>query len=159
MRIETVLTKVEITPSENNDAAGLMNQAYTYLRDMEAFPNYMENVQQVTLTPKSGNQSIVEWETMVEEAEFNWTQVNSYDESKRTIQFKLIEGDFDLLEGEWKVMEDSHKYFLSLELRYAIGLPVIEDVLGPILNEKMQSNSLSMLRSIKTRLEATHDAN
>ena len=159
MRIETVATRVEIKTPENRDTDGFLSLAYDFLKDMEAFPNYMENVLQVRITPKSENQSIVEWETRVEEAEFKWKQVNSYNESNRSIQFELIEGDFDLLEGEWKVIEGSQKIFLSLELRYAIGLPVIEDVLGPILNEKMESNSLSMLRSIKNRLETTYDSN
>ena len=158
MTIENIETRVEIFPISTSHKEKFLNRAYDHLCDMESYSDYMEDVINVEVKPHSANESLVNWETKVEDAEFSWKQINHYDKKSRSVSFKLVEGDFDMLEGEWQIMEDMSKYFLRLKLQYNIGLPVIEDVLGPILKEKMKTNSLNMLTSLKTRLEEGNDA-
>ncbi len=152
MQIEQIITTVELKQPVGKETGPYLDEAFLCLKDMESYPSFMEDVLRVKLKPLSANQSFVEWETKVEDAHFNWKQINTYDHEKREIRFEMVEGDFEKLEGKWKVGAENKKFLLSLDLRYAIGLPVIEEVLGPILNEKMQANSLSMLTSIKNKI-------
>ena len=130
-----------------------LNSALVEKWTLDEAMDYMENVAQIVEEPEGKNNSIISWDCMVDDVEFSWKQRNTYDEGNHLIAFELIEGDFDVLEGAWQVLEDSGKVHLRLNIRYSIGLPVIEDVLGPILKEKLEENSISMLNSIKNRLE------
>lgn len=145
-------TCVEINLPENSDMIKQKSDAYIILSDMTSFPNYMPNVLGVDEKKITETTSIVNWQCKIDNAPFSWTQENTYDRSNFAINFCLVEGDFDALNGTWKVEDDDKKLILKLQLDYSIGMPVIEDILGPILREKLKSNSLEMLNFIKDRL-------
>ncbi|MFO7752089.1 MAG: SRPBCC family protein [Desulfobacteraceae bacterium] len=152
MRIEHVTTQVQINLSQEEDLAEIAENAYAFICDMVSFPNYMADVLKVE-EKRSGTKSIVSWECLIDGVPFNWVQENTYDGPSFVIFFELLEGDFELFEGSWNVEKHHNQVNLGLNLRYAIGLPVIEEVLGPILKEKLKKNSFSMLEDIKKRLE------
>ncbi len=153
MKTEEIVACVEVKSKGDKDIQSFLSEAYCCLKDMKSFPNYMENVIRIVIEESDTDSSIITWDCMIEDAEFSWKQRTFYDEVNRTIKFELIEGDFDALEGAWQVVEDTRKFYLRLTLKYSIGLPVIEDVLGPIVKKKLKENSLSMLNSIKEKLE------
>lgn len=152
MKIEKVETVVKLDPPDGIRTESYLDEAYSCLKEMESYPSYMADVLRISVKPLTPNTSHVEWEAKVEDARFNWTQINTYDHENRSIQFEMTEGDFELLDGLWQIVAKEDRYHLQLNLRYAIGLPVIEEVLGPVLKKKMQANSLSMLSSIKDRI-------
>lgn len=152
MKIEKIETTVRIEPPDGIPPESYLDDAYSCLKDMESYPSYMADVLSVKSKPLTANTSHVEWEAKVEDARFSWKQINTNDHENRTVQFEMTEGDFELLDGQWQVAANESLYYLRLNLRYAIGLPVIEEVLGPVLKKKMQTNSLSMLSSIKRRI-------
>ncbi len=153
MTVEQLTCKVNIKTSSASDIEGIMDQSYNLLKDMESFPDYMENVVNVSEKIVSKKSSTMEWDCVIDDAEFNWVQKTDYDTSNHLINFELIEGDFETLEGFWKISKGEDIIFLQLTLKYAMGLPVIEDVLGPILKQKLEKNSYSMLNSIKNKIE------
>jgi ribosome-associated toxin RatA of RatAB toxin-antitoxin module len=149
-------TRVDVELGENVDVDGIRSAAYSLLSDMESFPQYMPNVLEVVEKKLPNGKSLVEWRCAIEGAPFVWTQENTYDSENHAIHYRLVAGDFDALEGSWKVEPAPKGLSLKLALRYALDLPVIEDVLGPVLREKLQSNSRQMLTHIKDRLVALH---
>jgi ribosome-associated toxin RatA of RatAB toxin-antitoxin module len=152
MKIEKIETAVRIELPDGIPPESYLDEAYSCLKDMESYPSYMADVLCVKSKPLTANTTHVEWEAMVEDAKFNWKQINTNDHENRTIHFEMTEGDFELLDGQWQVAANENLYSLRLNLRYAIGLPIIEEVLGPVLKRKMQTNSISMLSSIKKRI-------
>lgn len=42
-------------------------------------------------------------------------------------------------------------------MSFSIGLPIIEDVLGPVLRDKLMTNTQTILASIKKRIEVSHE--
>ena len=148
MRLEKFSAIVEIVPSDIKDVSAFLNRAYEYLKDITSFPTYMQNVTKIT-EEKIDNETYHSWEIIIEDAEFEWRQKTVCDAVTRTVKFYMVDGDFEKLEGAWIVADEGSRYSLQLQMIYSIGLPVIEDVLGPVLKEKLQSNSYEMLRNIK----------
>ncbi|MCP4136872.1 MAG: hypothetical protein GY754_38230 [bacterium] len=153
MNLEEVSCTVAVETAPTMDIEKIMDESYNLLKGMGSFPDYMENVVSVSEKSDSENSSTIEWDCVIDDAEFNWVQKTYYELSNRLIRFELIEGDFETLEGAWQVSKREESITLRLTLKYAIGLPVIEEVLGPILRKKLESNSYSMLNSIKSILE------
>ncbi|MBN1498461.1 MAG: SRPBCC family protein [Spirochaetes bacterium] len=152
MKIEKFDAAVEIAPPEPGDTGMFLDRAYKYLGDITSFPSYMQNVTRIT-EEKSSDETYHHWEILVDDAEFQWKQKTVHDAENRAIQFTMVDGDFEKLEGAWTVATDGSRHSLQLQMTYSIGLPVLEDVLGPVLKEKLQSNVYDMLNSIKERLE------
>jgi ribosome-associated toxin RatA of RatAB toxin-antitoxin module len=126
--------------------------AYSILCDMSSFPEYMPNVLSVTERSLSETKSLVEWRCSIDGAPFAWTQENTYDRDHHAVHFSLLEGEFDELHGSWLIEDAGDALALKLRLQYALELPVIEDVLGPILKEKLHSNSTQMLNHVRERM-------
>jgi ribosome-associated toxin RatA of RatAB toxin-antitoxin module len=152
MAMHSLEACVHVEVGGTSDVVQMKSAAYSILCDMTSFPKYMPNVLEVTEKTLSSNTSLVEWRCTIEGAPFVWTQENTYDADNYTVRYRLVAGDFDSLEGCWKIEQSREGLALKLVVSYALDLPVIEDVLGPVLREKLQSNSLQMLSHIKERL-------
>jgi len=153
MRIDKFKTTVEVIPVGSREIKDHSLNAYALLKDMPSFPKYMENVLSVVKKTGDEGEDFFSWECLIDDVEFKWTQKNIYNEDDRLIKYQMIEGDFEVFEGVWQVITHNNKLNLEFYLKYSIGLPVIEDVLGPVLKEKLEENSLKMLNSIKAELE------
>ncbi len=152
MALHSLETCVMVEIDGASDVERMKSVAYSLLSDMTSFPQYMPNVLEVVEKRLSSNRSRVEWRCTIEGAPFTWTQENTYDADNHAVHYRLIAGDFDSLEGSWRIEPSSGGLALKLLLTYALDLPVIEDVLGPVLREKLHSNSHQMLSHIKERL-------
>lgn len=156
MALNSLETSVLVETSEASDLERMKSVAYALLSDMPSFPRYMPNVVEVVEQRLSANRSRVEWRCTIEGAPFEWTQENTYDAEHHAVHYRLLSGDFDALEGSWRVEPSRNGLALKLLLTYALDLPVIEDVLGPVLREKLETNSHQMLSHIKERLVSLH---
>lgn len=76
---------------------------YNLLKDMESYPEFMENVKQVTLLEGRRDKTITEWEIDFDGTAITWKQENIFDGRKMSIRFKMLEGDFGRYEGEWNL--------------------------------------------------------
>lgn len=153
MTVENVETRVEIFPDDLEQTDNFLDRAFVHLRDLKTYSDYMDDVINVKVEAMEVDKDLVSWETKIDNAEFDWKQITIYDKTNHSINFELIEGDFDMMKGKWQVLEEESKFFFRLDIQYDIGLPVIEDVLGPVLKGKLQVNSLNMLSELKKRIE------
>lgn len=156
MNIQNFDISVDINPGNGTEKDQYLDKAYAYLKDMKSFPDYMENVKGIQEETDENDTLCHSWNIIIEDAEFQWKQRTVADEKKRHINFDLIEGDFEHMQGSWKVTEDNERCSLQLTMEYSIGLPIIEDVLGPVLSEKLKANTFTILNTIKDRLEVSN---
>jgi ribosome-associated toxin RatA of RatAB toxin-antitoxin module len=127
--------------------------AWSIITDYTRYPQFMQNVDNVEIREKTENNSISIWYVTIEEAPLQWMEKDYYDQTNYTLRFESISGDFENINGFWKVedLEDSG-IKLTFHVDYNLGIPVIEDVLGHILKEKMKTNIDSMIHAIKEEL-------
>ncbi|MBD3321056.1 MAG: hypothetical protein GF350_08190 [Chitinivibrionales bacterium] len=127
--------------------------AWDIISDYSQYPRIMESVDKVTIIEKESDHGRSEWFVTVEEAPLTWIERDYYDRNNYEIRFESIDGDFDSINGRWKVEDyDKGGIRINFDIDYVLGIPVIEEVLGDILRQKMKSNMDSMVGAIKSEL-------
>ena len=127
-------------------------EAFRVVEDIERFPEFMPSVNAINLIEVDGNRKVAEWDTTIDDAPLDWVEEGIYDHDNLIVRFRALEGVFDRFDGYWQVEPDGEGSRVSFELSYGIGLPEIEDIVGPILRKRMIENAESMLDAIEQRL-------
>jgi coenzyme Q-binding protein COQ10 len=129
------------------------HQIYELAKDMERYSDFMPDVEYVKIIKRDGNTTTTRWKTLVEEAPIEWTEVDVFDDTNTRIDYKLIEGDLDKFEGAWTFVERDGVTHVVLGVDYDFGVPTLAELIGPILQKKVEENSMMMLRALKDRCE------
>ena len=124
-------------------------RAFEVVEDLERFPEFMPNVNSLTLLEAEGNRKVAEWDITIDDAPLSWIEEGIYDKQNLIVRFRSLEGVFDRFDGYWQVVPEGDGSRVNFELIYEIGLPEIEDIVGPILRERMIENVESMLEAIE----------
>jgi coenzyme Q-binding protein COQ10 len=128
---------------------------YELAKDMERYPEFMPDVETVKILESNGNQTVTRWKTLVEEAPIEWTEVDIFDDAHTRIDYRLIEGDLDKFEGAWTFEERNGVTKVVLGVDYDFGVPTLAELIGPILQKKVEENSQMMLRALKEKCESS----
>jgi coenzyme Q-binding protein COQ10 len=133
---------------------GEPEEIFNFARDMEKFPEYMRDVEEVNVLERNNGNTITEWVTNIDGTPLIWTEEDNFDEENLVITYKMIEGDLDKFEGEWKFTPDSNGGCkVTLGVDYDFGMPSLTDLIGPTLKEKVRENSEMMLEGMKKKIE------
>jgi ribosome-associated toxin RatA of RatAB toxin-antitoxin module len=128
--------------------------AWSVISDFSRFPALMKSVDKVSVLESGGDRGVSEWFMTVDNAPFRWIEKDEFDRKNYEIRFESIDGDFESIRGSWKV-EDYNNEGIKLRfcIKYTLGIPVIEDVVGAVLKEKMEKNMGHMLEAVSRELE------
>ncbi|MCK4486383.1 MAG: SRPBCC family protein [Desulfobacterales bacterium] len=127
-------------------------QAYAIMKDVERYPEYMASVKSIEVLERNQDMLITRWDADIEGAPVNWVQNVWMKDESQEMTFEATEGDFDVFRGKWSVSQSGTEVWLKLIVEYKLGIPVIEEVLGPVLEEKVKANSEAMLEAIVSQL-------
>jgi ribosome-associated toxin RatA of RatAB toxin-antitoxin module len=127
---------------------------YELAKDMEHYSDFMPDVEYVKILKRDGNTTTTRWKTLVEEAPIEWTEVDVFDDVNTRIDYRLIEGDLDKFEGAWTFDERDGVTKVVLGVDYDFGVPTLAELIGPILQKKVEENSAMMLQALKDRCES-----
>jgi ribosome-associated toxin RatA of RatAB toxin-antitoxin module len=126
---------------------------YELAKDQERFPEFMPDVESVTVLERAGDRAVTRWKTLVEEAPIEWTEEDLFDDLNVRIDYRLIEGDLDTFEGSWTFTESGGVTHVVLGVEYDFGVPTLAELIGPTLHKKVQENSEMMLAALKREAE------
>ena len=126
---------------------------YELAKDQERFPEFMPDVETVTVLERHAGRAVSRWKTLVEEAPIEWTEEDRFDDAALRIDYKLIEGDLDTFEGAWTFEERDGVTHVSLGVVYDFGVPTLAELIGPTLEKKVRENSEMMLAALKRQAE------
>jgi len=126
---------------------------YELAKDQERFPEFMPDVETVTVLERHTERAVSRWKTLVEEAPIEWTEEDRFDDVALRIDYKLIEGDLDKFEGAWTFAEHDGVTQVRLGVQYDFGVPTLAELIGPTLEKKVRENSEMMLAAIKREAE------
>ncbi len=129
--------------------------SYNLAKNMERYPDFMPDVNSVSVIERSENRTVTEWDTNVDGTPFMWTEEDLFDDEAKTIAYRLLEGDLEKFEGVWKFSSVDGGTQVSLTVDYDFGLPELEELIGPTLHEKVEENTLMMLTSMKKEIEGS----
>lgn len=129
-------------------------KVYELAKEQERFPQFMPDVETVTVLERHPEYIITRWKTLVEEAPIEWTEEDRFDDAGLRIDYKLIEGDLDTFEGSWTFTETGVETLVHLGVEFDFGVPTLAELIGPTLKRKVQENSEMMLAGLKKECEA-----
>ncbi len=124
------------------------HEVFEYVLDVGAYSSFMPNVRQVQIIEQTGSDRVSRWETQLEEAPICWTEKDRIDRQALRISFESTEGDFEIFRGFWAVEERDDHVFVVCDIEYSIGIAVIEEMVGDILEEKLIENLELMLEGL-----------
>ena len=126
---------------------------YELFRDPEAFPDFMPNVTSIEVVERGEGEAVSHWVTDLDGAPLEWSERDTYDDERCVVAFKLLDGDVEEFEGWWRFAPVEGGTLAVCDLDYSLGVPVIEDAIGPLLQEKIEQNIVQMLQAMKDRVE------
>jgi ribosome-associated toxin RatA of RatAB toxin-antitoxin module len=127
------------------------HRAFDVVYDVESFPTFMPSVTTAEVISSDGARKIVKWEMLIDGAPLDWTEDIRYDRERLTADFKALDGVFLHFDGTWRVRAGDNGTELAVSVFYDLGLPEIEEIIGPILDERLRQNLDAMLVNIQAR--------
>lgn len=128
-------------------------RVYQLAKDQEHFPQFMPDVETVTILERRPDGVISRWKTLVEEAPIEWTEDDRFDDAALRIDYQLIEGDLDKFEGAWTFEDRDGRTHVVLGVDFDFGVPTLAELIGPTLERKVRENSEMMLAALKRQAE------
>lgn len=131
---------------------------YGLAKDQERFPQFMPDVESVTVVERHADRVLTRWKTLIEDAPIEWLEEDRFDDAALRIEYKLLEGDLDTFEGTWTFAPDGGGTLVTLDVTYDFGVPTLAELIGPTLEKKVRENADMMLAALKTEAEAAAPA-
>lgn len=129
-------------------------EVFNILKNFQDFPKFMRDVKNVKIIETKGKRIIIEWEIEIDGAPIYWKEEDEIDEEKKSIKFKMLEGDYGSYEGEWQLKKiDEQKTKLIFYAGIDWGIPTFEKFVGKTLEIKTRKSLRSMVNSIKKESE------
>lgn len=133
-----------------------LDEVYALSRDIEAFPAFMPDVQEVTILEQSADgRQLSKWVGIVKEFKRTivWTEEDYWDDAAHQCTFAQTQGDFALYQGTWTFAPVDGGTEVVLTLEYEYDVPLIGNLIKGLLLRKMQENCDNMLTAIKGKAE------
>lgn len=139
--------------------AAPIEQVYRIARDVEAFPQFMDDLQSLTVTERSedGHRTVSEWVGLIREFKMTvkWTQEDLWDDDAHCDTFRMLKGDMDSMEGVWQFTAESPEQTrFDSSVDYEYNVPLIGPMVKNLIKKKMTDNLQATLEAIKQRAEA-----
>jgi ribosome-associated toxin RatA of RatAB toxin-antitoxin module len=128
---------------------------YALARDIERFPEFMEDVEEVEILEQTPERQVSRWVAPVKEMRrtVRWTEEDFWNEQEYVCEFRMLEGDFTSYGGRWEFEEVPEGTAVRLRLDYEYDIPMIGALIQNLLRKKMQQNADSMLAALKREAE------
>ena len=127
---------------------------YELAKDQERFPQFMPDVESVTVVERHADRVLTRWKTLIEDAPIEWLEEDRFDDAALRIDYKLLEGDLDTFEGAWTFEPVAGGTLVALGVTYDFGVPTLAELIGPTLEKKVRENAEMMLSALKAEAES-----
>ena len=133
------------------------DRVYAAAKDIERFPEFMPNVQEVEVLERRGACVVSRWVARVEE--FNrtikWIEQDEWNDERRVCAFRATEGDWDRYEGEWGFEEHPEGTRAYINLHFEFNVPLIGPLIKGLLARLVRNNAEETLRGVARMVAAT----
>ena len=136
-----------------------LDTVFALARNQEMFPEFMPDVESVTVAERSGDGSrtVTDWVAVASDFKLKvrWTEEDLWDAAAHTCRFQQIKGDYTAYGGLWSFTaagpEQTH---FQSAIDYELDIPLIGPLLKAVVARLMRDNTQKILEAIKVRAEA-----
>ncbi len=134
-----------------------IERVYAIAKDSASYPEYMRDVQSVTLVQRDGNRVVSDYVGLVPQflLKVRWRQEEIWDEGNHSSTFRQIEGDYDELSGTWKFTEERDGVRFDQHLDYVYDVPTLGALVKKVVHGIMVKNLENIGTAIKARAETS----
>jgi ribosome-associated toxin RatA of RatAB toxin-antitoxin module len=130
---------------------------YAIARDVESFPEFMPEVQRITVREVSEDRSrqVVEWVGLIPAFRLTvkWVEEDLWDDAERTCRFRQLKGDFNEYGGIWRFVPEGEGTRFESEIDYELEIPTIGPLIKGVVRKIMTDNAERLLAAIQRRSE------
>lgn len=143
---------VETTTSINAP----LEKVFAIAKKNEDFPEFMKDVQSLKIVESDGSRVVSDWVGVVSAfgLKIRWRQEDIWDDSAHTCRFRMLQGDYDQLAGEWKFTEEAGGTRFDSVVDYEYRVPGIGPLIYKVIHGLVVKNLDDTLAAIKARAEA-----
>jgi ribosome-associated toxin RatA of RatAB toxin-antitoxin module len=124
------------------------SDVYATLANFERYPQLCDAVQKVTVTERSGNRTVSQWEVTFRAGLLCWTEEDTFDPGAMTITFRQLEGDVAVFDGSWQCVDAAQGSEVVFSACLDLGIPSLADALEPIAARTLIANIISIVRGL-----------
>ena len=124
------------------------SDVYATLANFERYPQLCDAVQKVTVTERSGNLTVSQWEVTFRAGLLCWTEEDTFDPGALTITFRQLEGDVAVFDGSWRCVDAAQGSEVQFSADLDLGIPSLADALEPIAARTLIANIISIVRGL-----------
>jgi ribosome-associated toxin RatA of RatAB toxin-antitoxin module len=135
-------------------------QVYRIAKDVESFPQFMADLQSLTVKERSpdGTRTVTDWVGLIREFRMKivWTQEDRWDDSAFRDEFTMLKGDMDSMSGWWQFTpEGENRTRFDSIVEYEYNVPLIGPMVKSLIKKKMTDNLQATMDAIKRKAEET----
>jgi ribosome-associated toxin RatA of RatAB toxin-antitoxin module len=129
------------------------DRVYALAKDVESFPEFLPNVERVTIREREGDRTVSEWVGLVPEFKrtIRWVEADTWDDAARRCDFQLVSGDWDRYEGSWTFEPEGDATRVRLSISYEYNVPLIGPLIKKLLHKLVARNAEETLEGLRRR--------
>lgn len=140
------------------DIAAPIEKVYAIARDVEAFPQFMNDLESLTVLERNADNSrtLTQWVGLIRQfkMKIRWTQEDVWNDATYRDDFQMTQGDMDKMEGHWQFtpVSPTETRFESV-VTYEYDVPLVGPMIKTLIKKLMTENLQATLDAIKTKAE------
>jgi len=133
-----------------------LDRVYEIAKDNESYPEFINDVQSVTVIEKSGDRVVADYVGIVPQflLKVRWRQEDLWDDTTHSSRFRQIQGDYDRLEGTWAFTEEKGGVTFTQHLDYEYNVPTLGALVKKVIHGIVVKNLENIGVAIKKRAES-----
>ncbi|MDR7417519.1 MAG: SRPBCC family protein [Armatimonadota bacterium] len=130
-----------------------LDRVYALAKDVERFPEFMPDLERVTILERSPSGTTSEWVGVVHGRKIRWVEDDVWDDARYLCTFVQRSGDFSRYQGEWRFEPAPEGTRTSLTVDFELDIPLAGALLSNLVKVLMRKNCESMLEALRGQLE------
>ena len=132
-----------------------LDKVYALAKDTERYPEYMKEVQSITIVERDGSKVVADWVGLITQfmLKVRWRQEEIWDDSTHSSQFQQVKGDYDKLEGTWKFSSENDGTRFEQHLDYEYNVPTLGPLVKKVVHNIVVKNLESINEAFKSQSE------
>lgn len=133
-----------------------LEKVYAIAKDSERYPEFMKEVQSLTVIEREGGRVVSDWVGIVPTfgLKVRWRQEEVWDDAAHASRFRQVSGDYDSLEGTWSFSEENGGTRFVQHLDYEYNVPTLGPLVKKVIFNIVKNNLESVNAGFKQRAEA-----
>ncbi|MGW7409498.1 type II toxin-antitoxin system RatA family toxin [Streptomyces sp. NPDC054833] len=119
--------------------------------DCASLPSYVPEVAEAQILDQHGDRRTTRWAVLLGGPRLEWVEEETIDHQRRRIDFRHIEGPLSRCTGHWQIDAAGPHTSVELHLDFAIGIPLMDAMLGPVAERTLRTFTESALAGIAPR--------